>query len=60
MARLYSVNPVCLYRSVIRYGINDWRIPVARKLISYEVDSISPDDQSLPGLLISLQEESYV
>ena len=31
--------------------------PVARKLISSEVDSISPDDQSLPVLQISLQEE---
>ena len=60
MAGLYSGNPVFLYRSAIREGINDWRIPVACKLISSEVDSISPDDQSLPVLHISLQEEPYV
>ncbi|MBR7173575.1 MAG: hypothetical protein IKD50_04010, partial [Clostridia bacterium] len=31
-------------------GINDWRKTVARKLISSEVDSISPDSQSLLSL----------
>ena len=36
--------------SVVRLGINDWRITVARKLISSKVDSILPDDQSLSVL----------
>ena len=34
--------------SAVRKGINEWRKTVARKLISSEVDSISPDSQSLP------------
>ena len=41
MAGLYSGCPK---------GINDWRKTVARKLISSEVDSISPDSQSLLDL----------
>jgi len=36
--------------SVVRKGINEWRISTARKLISFEIDSISPGDQSLPAL----------
>ena len=51
MAGLYSGNPVWLYVPVVRKGINDWRFQ-ARKLISSEVDSISPDSQSLPALQI--------
>jgi hypothetical protein len=42
--------------SAVRKGINDWRTPVARKLISSEVDSISPDSQSLLSLQFLLQE----
>ena len=38
--------------SVIREGINEWRITVARKLISSKVDSILPDDQSLSVLYL--------
>ena len=40
--------------SAVRKGINEWRKTVARKLISSEVDSISPDGQSLPALQIYL------
>ena len=36
--------------SAVRKGINEWRKTVARKLISSEVDSISPDSQSLLSL----------
>lgn len=36
--------------SAVRKGINEWCIIVARKLISFEIDSISPDGQSLPTL----------
>ena len=45
--------------SVICIGINEWRITVARKLISSEVDSISPDDQSLTVLQIYFQEAAF-
>ena len=38
--------------SAVRKGINEWRKTTARKLISSEVDSISPDSQSLPVLQI--------
>ena len=48
---------ICL--SVICIGINEWRITVARKLISSEVDSISPDDQSLTVLQIYIQEAAF-
>ena len=50
MAGLIAATPHNYMVSVIRKGINEWRITVARKLISSEVDSISPDDQSLPFL----------
>ena len=45
-----AATPYDYMVSVIRKGINEWRKNVARKLISSEVDSISPDDQSLPTL----------
>ena len=45
-----AATPYGYMVSVIRKGINEWRKTVARKLISSEVDSISPDDQSLPAL----------
>ncbi len=45
-----AATPYHYMVSVIRKGINEWRKTVARKLISSEVDSISPDDQSLPAL----------
>ena len=51
MAGLYSGNPAYLYGSDIRKGINDWRKQVARKLISFKIDSILPDVQSLPTSL---------
>ncbi len=51
MAGLYSGNPVCVYGSGIRKGINEWRKQAARKLISFKTDSILPDTQSLPNLL---------
>ena len=45
-----AATPYYYMVSVIRKGINEWRKNVTRKLISSEVDSISPDDQSLPTL----------
>ena len=56
MAGLYSGNPAFLYGSDIRKGINDWRKKVARKLISFKIDSILPDVQSLPTSLKNIQE----
>ncbi len=47
---LYSGNPALVYGSDICKGINDWRKEVARKLISFKIDSILPDVQSLPNL----------
>ena len=49
MAGQYSGNPAYLYGSDICKGINEWRKEVARKLISYKIDSILPDVQSLPN-----------
>ena len=40
-------------------GINDWRKTVARKLISSEVDSISPDSQSLLSLQSFAQRQQF-
>ena len=54
MAGLYSGDPVFLYGWDIRKGINDWRKKVARKLISFKIDSILPDVQSLPTSLEEL------
>ena len=54
-----AANLVFLYVSVICIGINEWRITVARKLISSEVDSISPGDQSLTVLQIYFQEAAF-
>ena len=48
MAGLNSGDPAYLYGSDIRKGINDWRKQAARKLISFKIDSILPDVQSLP------------
>ena len=45
-----AATPHVYMLSAVRKGINEWRIPVARKLISFEIDSISPDGQSLPTL----------
>ena len=59
MAGLYSGDPASLYVSAVRKGINDWRF-TARKLISSEVDSISPDSQSLLTLPIPSQEGDAV
>ena len=59
MAGLYSGDPAFLYVSAVRKGINEWRFQ-ARKLISSEVDSISPDSQSLPVLRKTLQEVLHV
>ncbi len=47
---MYSGNPAWLFGSDICKGINDWRKQVARKLISFKIDSILPDVQSLPNL----------
>ena len=44
--------------SAVRKGINEWRKTVARKLISSEVDSISPDSQSLPTLQFSRRRDA--
>ena len=60
MAGVDNGKPLFFYKVAIRLGIKDLRLPVARKLISSAVVSISPDDQSLPVLQISLQEEPYV
>ena len=46
--------------SAVRKGINEWRKSVARKLISSEIDSISPDSQSLPVLCLSTGGNVYV
>ena len=59
MAGLYSGNPAYIYGVGCPKGINDWRKTVARKLISFEVDSISPDSQSLLSLHF-LQEGHHV
>jgi len=47
VAGLNSGNPAFLYGWDICKGINDWRKEVARKLISFKIDSILPDVQSL-------------
>ena len=55
MAGLYiAATPHEYMVSAVRKGINEWRKTIARKLISSEVDSISPDGQSLPALQIYL------
>lgn len=59
MAGLYSGNPALLYGTDICKGINDWRKKVARKLISFKIDSILPDVQSLLILPNFLQEEGH-
>ena len=45
-----AATPHTYMLSTVRKGINEWRIQVARKLISFEIDSISPEGQSLPTL----------
>ena len=45
-----AATPHVYMLSTVRKGINEWRIQVARKLISFEIDSISPEGQSLPTL----------
>jgi len=50
VAGLYSGNPASVYGSDIWKGINDCRKKMARKLISFKIDSILLDVQSLPAL----------
>ena len=50
MAGLYSGDLAYLYGSNICKSINDWRKQVARKLISFNIDSILSDVLSLPSL----------
>jgi hypothetical protein len=55
-----AATPHIYMVSAVRKGINEWRKPVARKLISSEIDSISPDGQSLPVLRLPTGGNVYV
>ena len=55
-----AATPYGYMVSVVRKGINKWRKPVARKLISSEIDSILPDGQSLPVLRLPTGGNVYV
>ena len=60
MGLCIAAYPAFLYGVGCPQGINEWRKTVARKLISSEVDSISPDSQSLLSLQSILQEGRHV